>query len=38
VAAAEDHPLLQVGTGTFEQLFGDAPEVGRWCSARTAWP
>jgi len=26
----EDHPLLQVGTGTFEQLFGDAPEVGRW--------
>jgi acetylornithine deacetylase/succinyl-diaminopimelate desuccinylase-like protein len=27
---AEDHPLLQVGTATYEQLFGEAPEVGRW--------
>jgi putative selenium metabolism hydrolase len=27
---AEDHPLLQVGVGAYEQLFGDAPEVGRW--------
>ncbi len=26
----EDHPLLQVGTATYEQLFGEAPEVGRW--------
>jgi putative selenium metabolism hydrolase len=26
----EDHPLLQVGTAVFEQLFGEAPEVGRW--------
>ncbi len=27
---AEDHPLLQVGIGTYEELFGEAPEVGRW--------
>ena len=26
----EDHPLLQVGVATYERLFGNAPEVGRW--------
>jgi putative selenium metabolism hydrolase len=26
----EDHPLLQAGTAVYEQLFGEAPEVGRW--------
>ena len=26
----EDHPLLQAGVGTYEQLFGETPEVGRW--------
>jgi putative selenium metabolism hydrolase len=26
----EDHPLLQAGTDTYEQLFGREPEVGRW--------
>jgi len=26
----EDHPLLQVGMATYERLFGDPPEVGRW--------
>jgi len=25
-----DHPLLEVGTATYERLFGDAPAVGRW--------
>jgi putative selenium metabolism hydrolase len=26
----EDHPLLQAGTAAYEQLFGEAPAVGRW--------
>ena len=26
----EDHPLLQAGVGTYERLFGETPEVGRW--------
>jgi len=26
----EEHPLLHAGTATFRQLFGEAPEVGRW--------
>jgi putative selenium metabolism hydrolase len=26
----EDHPLLQVAVGTFEELFGETPDVGRW--------
>jgi putative selenium metabolism hydrolase len=26
----ETHPLLKAGIGTYEQLFGKAPEVGRW--------
>ncbi|MFO7692592.1 MAG: YgeY family selenium metabolism-linked hydrolase [Vicinamibacterales bacterium] len=26
----EDHPLLRAGVVTYAQLFGDAPEVGRW--------
>jgi putative selenium metabolism hydrolase len=26
----EDHPLLRVGIGTYEGLFGETPEVGRW--------
>jgi len=25
-----NHPLLDVGTATYRQLFGEAPEVGRW--------
>jgi len=26
----EDHPLLVAGTSAYRQLFGEAPEVGRW--------
>jgi putative selenium metabolism hydrolase len=26
----EEHPLLRVASGTYEELFGEAPEVGRW--------
>jgi len=26
----EDHPLLNAGVGTYEQLFGNAPAVSRW--------
>jgi putative selenium metabolism hydrolase len=27
---AEDHPLLQVAVGTYDELFGEAPEISRW--------
>jgi len=26
----EDHPLLQVAVGTYDELFGEAPEISRW--------
>jgi putative selenium metabolism hydrolase len=26
----EEHPLLRAAVGTYEELFGEAPEVGRW--------
>jgi putative selenium metabolism hydrolase len=26
----EDHPLLNVAVGTYEELFGEAPEISRW--------
>jgi putative selenium metabolism hydrolase len=27
---ADDHPLLQVAVGTYDELFGEAPEISRW--------
>jgi putative selenium metabolism hydrolase len=27
---AEDHPLLQVAVGTYDELFGETPEISRW--------
>jgi putative selenium metabolism hydrolase len=26
----EDHPLLRVAVGTYDELFGEAPEISRW--------